>query len=214
MFGLASLASLAHAKSGPGMLTTRAEFYCGKTWNYSTVNFQPNTPVKTKLLMIIYQRERERERERVPRTDNILTRSSPLSQLNDHDILRHLTCWQTHNEVEWWLLHFYFKNLNFSCHIFRTKKWFILSDRFWVKLNENPRWWAWKLKRNFFWCWLDKFYSKRRGASSHFTKQRFYFISLKAIYSRNKKNKSHINMNVQVDFIFIFIFCCKERRSY
>ena len=159
MFGLA------HLQSGPGMLTTRAEFYCTKTWNYSRVNFQPNTPVKSKLLIIIYQREGRTSQYHIDKA------ISPFPLKLWHPGTSDTLTLRTRSGQNSNLKRFYVSYL-------RTKKWFILSDRFWGKLNENLRWWAWKLQRNFFWCWLDKFNSKGRGASSHFTKQRFYFINI------------------------------------
>ena len=168
------LAALLHSQSGPGILTTRAEFYCTKTWNYSTVNFQANTPVKSKLLIIIYHwMVRHSER----RTGSFLT--------SQYDPI--------------------FGNFVYICS--RTKKWFILSHgRFWVKLNENPRWWALKLQRNFFWCWLDKFYSK--GGELHHILENKCFSMLFMIYSKKSNinifTKTFIRRSVVFSFYFSF----------
>ena len=48
-------------RPGPGILTTKADFYCSRAWNYSTVNLQAGTPFNSKLLALIYDKSWSRK---------------------------------------------------------------------------------------------------------------------------------------------------------
>ena len=68
--------------------------------------------------------------------------------------------------------------LKLCLYLFKNKEMIhTLSHRFWVKLNEKPRWWALKLQRNSFWCWLDKFYSKG-GELHHISENKCFPLSI------------------------------------
>ena len=67
-------------RPGPGILTTKADFYCSRAWNYSTVNLQAGTPFNSKLLALIYDESWSRKERMFCRYNYHLQRRGECNQ--------------------------------------------------------------------------------------------------------------------------------------